>query len=94
MNEHSTKLVFGTDTPITGSAKEARLRDVLSRLLDPFELSFMVRNETLQITTPEVLDQNLAVRFYPIHDLLVGEDEDRAEMMDDIVPRGYRLNRP
>lgn len=75
---------IGTDTPITISAKKIRLRDAFGRFLERHELSYRVADETLQITTPEETEAFQPVRFYPIHDLLSGDDDDRATLIDQL----------
>ncbi len=63
---------FGIDarTPVSITLKGIRLRSALNLLLGNLELTFHIRNEVLQITTPEEAGANLSTRFYPVSELL------------------------
>ncbi len=76
---------LGTDTPLTLASKDRRFQDILRRLLTPKGLVFMIRDETLQITTAEVAESELEVRFFPIDDLTTGGDVEKAMQYDRII---------
>lgn len=65
-------LDFGIDTsmPINGSFKETPLRFVLARILGELELTYIIRDEVLSITTPEESEAQLRVGLYPVRDLV------------------------
>jgi hypothetical protein len=73
------------DTPITLNAKSGRFQDVLRRSLDPIGLVYIIRDETLQITTPEVAEAALGVHFYPIGDLSQAEGFEKGLQYDRII---------
>jgi hypothetical protein len=59
------------DTPITRNLKGISLRSALRLILRDLDLTYMIRDEVLQITTPEVADTHLAVKVYPVGDLVL-----------------------
>jgi hypothetical protein len=54
------------DTPITFTAQGTSARAALRQILDPIELTWMVRDESLVVTTRERANEDLAVRLYPV----------------------------
>jgi len=63
------------DTPITGRFKGISLRSALRLLLRDVELTYVIRDGVLSITTPEEAESNLTVGIYPLGDLVVCRDE-------------------
>jgi hypothetical protein len=61
---------IGTDTPITISLDGVRLRSALKLMLRELELTFIIKDEVMQITTPEEAEANLYSRFYSVSILL------------------------
>ena len=63
---------FGIDTGrrITRSLKGIRLRSALRLMLRELELTYVIRDEVLQVTTPEVAVSALSTRFYCVAELL------------------------
>ncbi len=61
---------IGVDTPITFSIRNLELRQALTHMLRDLELTWLVRDEVLIITTDEEAEQNLFTRVYPVMDLL------------------------
>jgi len=59
------------DTPITRNLKGISLRSALRLILRDLDLTYMIRDEVLLITTPEVADTHLAVKVYPVGDLVL-----------------------
>jgi hypothetical protein len=59
------------DTPITKSFRGITLRSALRLLLRELELTYVVRDEVLQITTPEDAESQLITKVYPVGDLVV-----------------------
>jgi hypothetical protein len=60
---------IGSDTPITLNAKQAPLRLLLRRMLRDVELTTLIADEVLIITTPETAEARLDTRLYPMNDL-------------------------
>jgi hypothetical protein len=54
------------DTPVTFESQGETGRAVLARVLSPLDLVWIVRDETLLITTKEKAEENLEVRLYPL----------------------------
>ena len=61
---------FGSDTLVTKELKGISLRSALNLLLRDLELTYMIQDEVLQITTPEVAEANVKTKIYPLRDLL------------------------
>ena len=61
---------IGADTPVSFHLAGVSLRSALRLLLRDFELTWIIRDEALVITTPEVAEENQATLFYSIGDLV------------------------
>lgn len=59
------------DTPITRSIKGVSLRTQLKLLLDELDLTYVVRNEVLMITSKTECECMLTLKIYPVFDLVV-----------------------
>lgn len=57
-----------TDAPITAKIDGLKLKSTLDLILKPVELTWTVRNDAVQITTPEVAERELCSRVYDISD--------------------------
>lgn len=68
---------ISADTPVDCHLKDISLDSALRHLLRPLELTIIVRDEAINITTPEIADNTLAIRLYPVADLL-----DRRKQID------------
>jgi hypothetical protein len=55
---------------ITVKAKEVTLRTVLHKVLGEVGLTYIIRNETIDVVTPEVANKTLITRNYSIADLV------------------------
>ncbi|HRX78020.1 MAG TPA: VWA domain-containing protein, partial [Pirellulaceae bacterium] len=64
---------FGIDTgtPITRSLKGITLRSALRLMLSELELTYIIKDEVLQITTPETAEAQLVTKVYPVGDLVM-----------------------
>ena len=60
-----------SDTPITKNLKGISLRSALRLLLKDHSLTYMIQDEVLLITTPEVAENNLVTKVYPVADLVI-----------------------
>jgi hypothetical protein len=59
------------DTPVTKNITGITLRSALRLLLNDLELTYVVRDEVLLITTPEEAESQLITKVYPVGDLVV-----------------------
>lgn len=59
------------DTPVTKTLKGISLRSGLRLLLGDLGLTYVVRDEVLQITTPDDASSQLITKVYPVGDLVV-----------------------
>jgi len=62
---------IGSDTPITRNLKGISLRSALRLMLKDLELTYVVQDEVLLITTPEEAESNLVTKVYPVGDLVL-----------------------
>lgn len=60
----------GSDTPITDRFNGISLRSALRLMLDQADLTYVVRNEVLLITTRTEAENMLECRIYPVRDLV------------------------
>ncbi|MCH7729430.1 MAG: hypothetical protein IH991_23580, partial [Planctomycetes bacterium] len=65
-----------SDTPVTRNIKGITLRSALKLMLRDLDLTFIIKDEILQITTPEVAENFNITKIYPAHILLVDPDND------------------
>ncbi len=63
------------DEPITKELKGLSLRSALNLILDDLELTYLIANEVLLITTPEVAQKQLSTKVYPVADLIDGNGD-------------------
>ena len=59
----------GTDTPVSVSVRGITLHSALSLVLRAHNLTWMIRDEVLVITTQEEAESELLTRVYPVRDL-------------------------
>ncbi|NQU20353.1 MAG: VWA domain-containing protein, partial [Candidatus Nealsonbacteria bacterium] len=62
---------IGSDTPITKNLKGISLRSALRLTLRELDLTYMIRDEVLLITTPEEAESQLTTKVYPVADLVL-----------------------
>lgn len=67
------------DTPITKQLTDLTLGSILKLILKDLELTFVVRNEVLSITTPEDAESQLDARVYPVLDLVTQRTRSRKD---------------
>src|SRR5438045_7581735 len=58
------------DTPVTKQLRGISLRSVLNLILEDLELTYVVRDEVLQITTPTDAQGATEIRIYDCRDIL------------------------
>jgi len=71
-----------TDLPITQRLRGISLRSALKLMLDELDLTSVVENEVLLITTPEEAENKLLTVAYPISDLVRFRDKEGQEWSD------------
>jgi hypothetical protein len=59
------------DQPITLKLQGVTLRSVLKLLLEPVQLTYMIENEVMKITTSASAADKLSTRVYPVGDLVI-----------------------
>jgi tetratricopeptide (TPR) repeat protein len=60
------------DTPITGSSVPgASLRSTMKRLLEGVDLTYLVQDDAMLITTKDKAAENLILKVYPVGDLVI-----------------------
>lgn len=62
------------DTPITLNLAGVSLKSALRRMLADLDLTYVIRDEVLLITTPEEAEMQLATKLYPVTDLVKFKD--------------------
>ena len=67
---------LSSDETVNLSVKNISLRSALRLLLNGKQLTYMIRDEVLVITTAESAEQNLSLRVFPISPTLVGSEEE------------------
>jgi hypothetical protein len=61
----------GSDTPITKNLKGISLRSALRLMLGGLDLTYVIKDEVLLITTPEKASSELVTKVYPVADLVL-----------------------
>ena len=69
---------LGSDTPVTRNLKGITLRSALKLLLGEMDLTYVIRNEVLMITTKTEADNLLSTRVYPVADLVIPSPSPRG----------------
>jgi general secretion pathway protein D len=63
---------YTSDTPVTiNLTKEVSLKSALSLILEPLHLSYVIKNEVLQITSEQLRDGEMKTRTYDVADLVI-----------------------
>jgi uncharacterized protein YfaS (alpha-2-macroglobulin family)/TolA-binding protein len=73
------------DTPVTRSLKDISLRTALRLMLRDLDLTYVIQDEVLLITTPEKAETMLTTVVYPVADLLKRSNEDGADDFDSLI---------
>ena len=61
---------IAVDEPCSVVVKNARVSSALSRMLDRLDLNWTIENESLQITTNEVIDECLHAKVFTVNDIV------------------------
>jgi type II secretory pathway component GspD/PulD (secretin) len=67
---------LSSDETVNLSVKNISLRSALRLLLNGMQLTYMIRDEVLVITTAESAEQNLSLRVFPLSPTFVGSEEE------------------
>ena len=62
---------LGSDTPLTVSLNGVTLRSALKLMLKELDLTYVIRDEVLKITTPEEAENELLTKVYAVADLVL-----------------------
>jgi hypothetical protein len=62
---------IGADTPVTRNLKGITLKSALRLMLGTMDLTYVIKNEVLLITTPEKAGNELVTKVYPVADLVL-----------------------
>ena len=65
---------INTDEPVTVNLHNISLRSALRLMLKDLQLTYIIQDEVLMITTPEEAEANLVVKVYPVADLVLPID--------------------
>lgn len=66
---------IGSDTPVTRNIKGIRLEAALDLILGELEMTYLVRDDVMYLTTKAKAENLLSVRIYPVADLIVRADD-------------------
>lgn len=70
---------MGSDTPLTRHASFNSLRSALRLMLGELDLTYVIRDEVLVITTKTEAENMMVVKVYPVFDLVVRSGEGGGE---------------
>ncbi len=70
---------IGTDTPVSIRIRGLPLVSALRTMLHELDLTYVMRDEVLMITTMEEAESLLQLRLYPVGDLVLPADRERGE---------------
>jgi hypothetical protein len=62
---------IGPDTPVTRNLQGITLRSALRLMLGALDLTYIIKNEVLLITTPDKAANELTTKVYPVADLVM-----------------------
>ncbi len=65
---------LGPDEPVTVNVHNVSLRSALRLMLKQLQLTYIIQDEVLMITTPEEAETQLIVKVYPVADLVLPID--------------------
>lgn len=75
---------IGGDTPVTRLLRGIRLQSTLRLMLREMDLTFVVRDGVLLVTTPEEAEGDLIVRVLPVSDLVPSASD--GERLEQLTP--------
>ncbi len=72
---------LAADSPVNINLKGVTLRSLLRLMLRELDLTYMVKDEVMQITTIEASEQNLILKAYALPDYLDGKGDRLVDVM-------------
>lgn len=84
-NKALTDSGLGSDTPVTAHIEGVSLRSALRLVLDQLDLTYVVRNEVLFITSKTEAENMLIFKVYPVGDLVRSDNEFRSPPTPDAI---------
>ncbi|MGH7192098.1 MAG: hypothetical protein ACREJM_01030, partial [Candidatus Saccharimonadales bacterium] len=72
---------LGSETPVTRQVRDVSLRSALRLLLGEFDLTYVIRNEVMLITSKSEAENMLATKVYPVFDLVVCSGDEGHERL-------------
>jgi hypothetical protein len=75
----------GNDAPVTRTIRGVSLHSALKLLLEPLDLTWIIRDEVLIVTTRETADKYLVTCVYNVKDLVNEKDPDYDSLIDAIT---------
>lgn len=72
---------IGTDSPVTRSLQHISLRSALKLTLEPLQLTWIIRDEVMMITTNEAADRHLVTCVYNVQGLVDDSDPKSMEAL-------------
>jgi uncharacterized membrane protein YgcG len=73
---------LGSDTPITKNLRNIKLRSALNLILHDLDLTWIIADEVMVITTPEEAENHLITRVYDVGVLVTVQDPDGNRWQD------------
>jgi tetratricopeptide (TPR) repeat protein len=70
-NKALSDVGIGSDTPVTKNLKGITLRSAMRLMLRELNLTYIIKDEVLLITTPEEAETQLSTKVYPVADLVI-----------------------
>ena len=70
-NRALEEIGLSEEEPVSVDLKNVSLRSFLRLMLRDLDLTYMIKDEVMQITTVEVAEENLVNKVYPVGDLVV-----------------------
>lgn len=84
------------DTPVTIQVQDVTLKSGLNLILRPFKLAWIIRDETLIITSADEAEAHLVVRVYQVRDLVplsVGTDATSSDETEEVIDNAKSRNK-
>ena len=77
---------ISVEEPVTFSISGISLRSALRLMLQPLQLTYLIQDEVLLITTPEAADQQLLICVYDVREIVgTAKDQSVDQLIDAIV---------
>jgi hypothetical protein len=76
---------IGTDSPVTRSLHNISLRSALKLILRSLQLTWIIRDEVLMVTTKESAEKDLDTCVYNVHGLVDDSDPKSVKALIDVI---------